>query len=216
MRHLSGRQSPLALLALSALTSRVTPLRFRPLEGGGLLLAALHEETSTGVAHGRVVLLRFLPGGEIDAGFGVDGVTALDLALGGPPYALPRTLSAPTLIGQDRVMLTGWGADHLGAVSVQMRALRPSSGTLGWLARDGHFSPATDATLHFGVAHHGGRRGAVGVNYRSARSQSRCMRRRSRARLATSNSPWNPRRAPSGSATPCSRSRSPTAAAGAQ
>lgn len=157
--------------SLAASGSRVTPLRFRPLADGGLLLSALHEETTSSVAHGQIVLLRFLPGGQVDAGFGVDGVVALDLALGGPPYALPRTLSAPTLIGQDRVMLAGWGADRLGAVSVQMRALTSASGTLGWLARDGQFvtaTDATDATLRFRVARHGGRRGAVGVNYRSA------------------------------------------------
>lgn len=157
--------------SLAGSGSRVKPLRFRPLEGGGVLLAALHEESSSGVAHGRVVLLRFLPGGQNDATFGRDGVATVDLALGGPPYALPRMLSAPTLVGQERVMLAAWGADRLGVASLQWRALGAASGTIGWLARDGRFvmdTDATDAALRFRVARQGGRRGALGVTYRSA------------------------------------------------
>ncbi len=157
--------------ALMGSGSRLTPLRFRPLSGGGLLLAALHDETVAGAAQGRLVLLRFQADGAADPTFGRDGAVALDLALGGPPFAFPRTLTAPTLVGSDRVMLAGWANGRLGAVSVQRSDAGPSAGTIGLLARDGRFLTETeplDGTLRFRVARQGGRRGAVSVAYRTS------------------------------------------------
>lgn len=156
--------------ALTTTGSRVTPLRFRPLPDGGLLLLALHEEPLAGAMHGRVVLARFLADGQADAGFGHDGVATLDFALGGAPFALPQMISAPTLVGQDRVVIAAWGANRLGVVSLQARALAPAAGSIGWQARDRRFvtdTDATDATLRFRVARHGGRQGAASVTYRS-------------------------------------------------
>ncbi len=165
---LTGLRLPAALANNS---SRVTPLRFRPTAGGGLLLAALHEETIAGAAQGRLVLLRFLQDGTAETRFGRDGVVALDLSLGGPPFALPRTLTAPTLIGSDRVILAGWGAGRLGVTSIQLTDAGASAGTVGLQARNGRFLTETeslDTTLRFRVARQGGRRGAVSAAYRTS------------------------------------------------
>jgi hypothetical protein len=146
--------------------------RFRPLAGGGLLVLARRSQNGDEGVPTGLVLMKHAASGAADAGFGRDGIAALDLPLGGPAAALPRTLAAPTAVGLDRVVVAGWADGRLAAASLQLAAGGAgSAGALGWLSRGGAFTAvlqAQETTLRLRVARSGGRHGAVSLAVRTA------------------------------------------------
>jgi hypothetical protein len=145
--------------------------RFRPLSGGGVLTLARRSHSGDADKPTGLVLLKHAANGAPDVAFGRDGVAALDLPLGGASYALPRVLSAPTLVGLDRVVVAGWADGRLATASLQLgSAGAVSAGALGWLSRDGSYSTvlqARETTVFLRVARAGGRHGAVSVTVRT-------------------------------------------------
>ncbi len=154
--------------------AKFTPLRFRPLAGGGLLIAGVRERSTTGgTVFSELVLLKMLASGALDAAFGRAGVATIDLPLGGPPYALPLALTAPTLVGQDRVVVAAWNQDRLATAAVALATQVTSPGSIGLLAADGRMVTRLepqDATIRVRVRRAGGQRGAVSATYRTQAS----------------------------------------------